>query len=705
MADRACPPEKIPSSSSVTVGAVAGSTVPAAAVAASWSPWRRMLPPTLAVIVAGAAGAADALPTPANTASDASTGTQTIVVTADRHAETRDNATATVDVVDQQQMHDQGGQINGIDALQYTPGVDVENQFGGLDGGIAGLRLRGSAADSDTQVLVDGVPWNEAASVTSDPNLSLLLVPGLERIEVVQGAQSGLYGSRAIGGVVDLQGPRPTLATHGRGDIGYGSFNTRSGDAVLTGPILAGKPDADAPLLGYAVAAGGLDSAGFSSLTASPDHKPARSDEADGVRRGAASGRLEWHPQPRTSVYVSGNYADAWQAYDDYADPDAGDWRRQHQWRIGAGGDVGLPMDADAAGDAAFTRNRRQEHPEFGDDSTFDSSEQYYSARLGQTVAVTKDASAHLSVGADRDEQWAATSASDNHVSQGRNGVYGQIQTRVAEMVSADVTGRHDQTSNKGGADTYRVGAAVTPWDGKVRLHAATGTAFRAPSLDEQYGNYNFGAYGAFTGNPDLRPQTSRSWEAGAAVRPDTGIEIGSTYFATLYKRRIVSIYDPTFTDGTLINAPSSSSVHGIESEATWDDPEQPVALHIAHTWQMTHDDSGHPFTLVPQEHLSGYGTVRGLVFGENLWLTLGGDAVSSRQASLGDTMPGYATAFAAAGWKIERHWEVSVRADNIFNTGHATDQYEAADSNGINRTYSYTGEPRALFGKLSGEF
>jgi vitamin B12 transporter len=671
--------------------------VPSLLHARAWA-----LPPTLALLAAGLAGAADVPPAPAPEPAPAEAPVGTIVVTADRHPEPIANATATVDVVDRREVAERGGAIDGIDALQYTPGVEVENQFGGLDGGIAGLRLRGSAADSDTQVLVDGVPWNESASVTSDPNLSLLLVPGLERIEVVQGAQSGLYGSRAIGGVVDLQGPRPTVNPHGRGALGYGSFGTASGDGVVTGPILAGAPDAEAPLLGYALAAGGLDSAGYSALSDSPDHKPHKL-EADGVRRGAASGRVEWHPAARTALYVSGNYADAWQAYDDFADPAAGDWRRQHQWRLGAGGDVGLPRDADLAGDAAFTRNRRQEHPAFGGDASYDSSEQYYSLRVGRTVAVAKNATVHLTLGGDHDAQSAATTSLD-HRSQFRNGVWAEAQTRVADAVSADLSGRHDLTSNKGSADTWRTGLAWTPWAERLRLHAAAGTAFRAPSLDEQFGVYNFG-FGSFVGNPNLSPQTSRSWEAGAAVRPDTGIDIGSTYFATLYRRRIVSIYDPTFTDGTLTNAPSSSSVHGIESEASWDDPAQPFALRLAHTWQMTHDDSGRPFTLIPQEHLSGAATVRGKLLGEQVWLTVGGTAVSARRASLGDRMPGFATAFAAAGWTFARGWEASVRADNLFDTGHSTDQYQAADPTGANRVYSYTGEPRAFFGTVSAEF
>jgi vitamin B12 transporter len=121
-----------------------------------------------------------------------------IVVTASRMPQPLGEVGDTTSVVSSHQIAVQ--QIpNVTDALREVPGVDVTQS--GSPGTIADVSIRGSSA-SQTLILIDGVPVNDSATDSFD--ISRLLTDGLDRIEVVRGAGGALYGSQAIGGVINL---------------------------------------------------------------------------------------------------------------------------------------------------------------------------------------------------------------------------------------------------------------------------------------------------------------------------------------------------------------------------------------------------------------------------------------------------------------------------------------------------------------------
>ena len=192
----------------------------------------RLLPtcsPTLLLLCAGAQVAALAAESP-------SAADQTVVVTADRQDSTRERTTATIDVVDQGDQRDLGHPANAWDALRTLPGTDVLGTAGGFDGGNVGIRLRGGNA-SDTRLLVDGIPLGDPTETQGNANLAWLGSAGLERIEVVRGGQSGLYGSRAVTGVVNLLTIRPTATHQSDVLVEGGSFDTGRAEAAASGPL------------------------------------------------------------------------------------------------------------------------------------------------------------------------------------------------------------------------------------------------------------------------------------------------------------------------------------------------------------------------------------------------------------------------------------------------------------------------------------
>ncbi|HXD91108.1 MAG TPA: TonB-dependent receptor plug domain-containing protein, partial [Candidatus Binataceae bacterium] len=122
----------------------------------------------------------------------------TIVITPTRMAQPLGEVGVTASVVDHHEMETQQIQST-VDALREVPGVQVVQS--GAPGSLAEVFIRGSNP-SQTLIMIDGVPVNDSA--TSSFDISRLTTNDLDRIEVVRGAGGALYGSQAIGGVVNL---------------------------------------------------------------------------------------------------------------------------------------------------------------------------------------------------------------------------------------------------------------------------------------------------------------------------------------------------------------------------------------------------------------------------------------------------------------------------------------------------------------------
>jgi len=621
---------------------------------------------------------------------------QTIIVTADRQRETWDATTASTSVVSHDAMREQGFATNPVDYLRTVPGVDVLDANGGIDGGTEQIRLRGSATQADTAILLDNIPLLDVTATNGSAPLALLTMPGLDSIEVVRGSQSGLYGTHAVGGVVNFLTARPTATPTADVQAEYGSFDTWRIAGSATGPISGSALTPDGrPMLGLALGIDGIDSHGFATQTTSPDGKPQGFSD-DGVGKIGGNARVEARPDDNTLLYVSGLYSNVYQAYSGYSAPDEDDFHRQQLWRIGGGAEHDFAKQVSLSADYAFTRSIRDEASLSNLDSQYTGNDSFLGVKLAAPVTDT----VLMTVGADGDHQSAVTQSLD-HESQSTEGVYGRAAYAQGPW-NLDGVLRYDRTSRQGDATTYRLGAALSPYDRRLRLHAALGTAFTAPSLDEQFGIYEFPG-GSFVGNPGLEAQTSLSFEAGIDIKPVPELLVSSTYFNTEYHRRIVAVYDPTFTNGTLVNEDSDSSIHGVENALDWDKPTNLFAVHATYTWQHTEDDSGNHFVLLPANKGLLDGIVRPTV---ETWALLGVDAIGKRLASDGSSLSGYATLHAAIGYHVTPQFTIYGRGENLLNKGYVTDQYSGTNPVTFDpQEFYYTGTPRSFFVGVEGRF
>lgn len=156
-----------------------------------------------------------------------------VFVVATGTAQPFDEVSKTVDVIENQQIQDRN-EFSLTDALKTVPGFRVQ-QLGGF-GRTANIKTRG-LRNQDTAVLIDGVRFRDASSITGDASafVSDFTFTDTNRVEVLRGSGSSLYGTNAIGGVINLETARPTTDFHGgflgeAGNLGFGRFRGNISD-------------------------------------------------------------------------------------------------------------------------------------------------------------------------------------------------------------------------------------------------------------------------------------------------------------------------------------------------------------------------------------------------------------------------------------------------------------------------------------------
>ncbi len=154
-------------------------------------------------------------------------GISEVVNVAAGEAQRVEQVSKTVDVIGGQEMRERAD-FTLIDTLRTIPGFRVQ-QLGGF-GRLATIKTRG-LRNSDTAVLIDGIRFRDPAAIAGDASsfLSDFTLTSVSKIEVLRGSGSSLYGTNAIGGVVDFQTPTARSGTHGQiagalGGLGLGRF-------------------------------------------------------------------------------------------------------------------------------------------------------------------------------------------------------------------------------------------------------------------------------------------------------------------------------------------------------------------------------------------------------------------------------------------------------------------------------------------------
>lgn len=464
----------------------------------------------------------------------------TIVVTGTRIEQTTAEAGSTVRVIDADRLEDLGFD-HALDAVATAPGVTI-NQNGPF-GGSATVRIRGASSDQ-TLVLIDGVSVNDASSPGGGFNFARLDTAHIERIEILSGPQSTLWGTDAIGGVVSIITKRPGEGLSG-GLFGQtGSFGAFRGGASVSHGGDAGD---------FRLAATQLSTDGISRAD---EHNGNTEDDGFDSVTLSAQGGLNLPGGARIDTSVLWN--------DSRAEFDS--FRPGAQGSVGDGDEVSETMERSAhvALTAPLFGGRLDNHLLIGraqiDRQNLSNGSPSFDARGERTLfryqgTLDIDARNTLAAGAEREE----TAASVN--SSALSGLFALYEFRPADMLTLSGGVRSDVHDRFGSETTARMAASYRP-SSAVTLRGSWGQGFKAPTIFQS----TFFCCGAIAANEALLPEWSEGIEAGIDWRSAGGrVRAG----VTLFRQDTENLISFSFGVGGYENIAEVES-EGVEVSARW---------------------------------------------------------------------------------------------------------------------------------------
>lgn len=437
------------------------------------------------------------------------TAVEDVIVTANRSAQPIERVGASVTVLTQAAI--EARQTPAVvELLAQTPGVSFTRN-GGV-GMSTGVNIRG-AESQHTVVLIDGVKLNDPSSTQGGFNFGNLLIGDTARIEVLRGAQSTLWGSQAIGGVVNIVTAEPTEALQGSLDAEAGARGT----TYFRGGIGGANER-----LSWRLAASRYDTDGFSAF--------AKGTEDDGYTNSGLSGRLNVKVTDAVSLDLRSVWSSSRNDFDAF-NGDSREYGKTQELVAYAGLNFDL-LDGrfrNRIGYAHTDTDRRNFNPDNTVQTlTFDAEGQNRRWEYQGAFAFTEALNATFGLEHEKSEMKTRSPGDwDPNPAFGRgeaelNSAYGQVQWTVLEGLTLTGGLRYDDHAQYGDNLLGQVAAAWALNEGDTVVRASWGQGFRAPGLYELYSEY---------GNLNLQPEEFDSWEIGVEQRLFDRAVVSATYF------------------------------------------------------------------------------------------------------------------------------------------------------------------------------
>jgi len=465
------------------------------------------------------------------------------------------------------------------DVLKTIPGILVEEQGGA--GGLTAISIRGGETNF-TLVMIDGVPMNDPTNTRGGGfDVSNLNLASIERIEVIRGPQSAIYGSDALAGVINIITRRAQQGHHQFLRLERGSENFHNYSAGAMGK---------AKNVGYAL-------------------NLSQRDGGDGVEGSSrtndeANASIDWQPAENHTFRVSYRYLDGsrtsypeqsggpqFALIDHLDESDYTDRTLAAKWRA----------DFSTAWQSTLNINR------FNHDESYTSPGIFpffavppngaeTSFRRDQVQWINKlvlDESFAVSLGGDyRHEEGESTGYLDlGYVSvptdfvldRNTSALFGDIHLKLGQQLLLQGSVRYDKPDDYAGNTSLNMGARYE-FEPEVSIFVNFGEGFKLPSF--------FALGHPLLGNPDLRPETAQSWDTGVRWAAGDKLNLSATYFFNDYQDLID--FDPVRF--RLVNR-KQVTTKGVELQTGWSLAANMVIS--AHSTYTSIDTGNDPTTLL----------------------------------------------------------------------------------------------------------
>ncbi len=551
-------------------------------------------------------------------------------------------------------------QFTVAELLKTLPGVDVVRAGG--SGGITSVFLRG-ANPEHTLVIVDGIEVNNPMSNARTFNFADLTPDNIERIEVMRGPQTTLYGSDALGGVIQIITKKGEGAPTAQAQVEVGSYDTYREAASTQGSV---------DFLKYSLGFSRLDRSGMSAVD-----NPAGGTENDKYEDTAGSVRLDAELNDIVGFGLTGRITNSHAGIDD--GPGSGDDdpnRRFNSTQYSTRGTTSLNLFDDVLKQVYGISYASTTFSDDDDADEFHPIESLRSEFRGQllkvdlqnTIQIAEDNA--LVFGFETEEEKGSSSLkSDGEFgpfeseflgkSVRTNGMYGQFALEPVEDFDIAIGGRYDDNSRFGTKETWRVSPSYYVEHTGTRFKSSAGTGYKAPSLYQLFSEF---------GREDLRPERSFGIDAGFEQEfLDKDLVIGATYFRNRFKDLIS--FDPS---SFIFENIAEATTQGFESFVQVE-PIDEVTLKLNYTFTEADDDTNNTRLLRRAKHRAVFDlAVRPC---EKLQTNLNVLVVGNREDNDFSAFPaervrlgGYTVVNLAAEYELHKHVNIFAHADNLFD-------------------------------------
>lgn len=431
-----------------------------------------------------------------------------VIVTANKTPQKQSNTGKVIAVISKEQLDRSSGRTVG-QLLNEQAGITVNGALNNI-GTNQSVYMRG-ASTGRTLILVDGIPVNDPSLINNEFDLNLISLNDVERIEICRGAQSTLYGSDAVAGVINIITVKKDVSKpfNVKSTISAGSFGTFRGNVQLYGK---------ANKLTYTARYAKLTTNGFSAAHDSVGNKNFDKDSYNGD---VANASLQYQLNPSLALKSFIMYSRYKNDIDASAFTDEKDFSIKNKNTSAGAGFLYKKNNVSITGNYQYSEIYRNYYNDSLDVPGFSkfSTDDYYGRNqfieLYSNIVLGKGFS--LLQGADyrynsMNNQFLSISSFGPYTTEFRDTAHSQASlfsslfyTTPNEKLNIELGGRLNVHSRFGSNSTYTFNPSYS-FNKRFRVFGSIATGFKAPTLYQLYSSY---------GDPALKPEKSTNYELG----------------------------------------------------------------------------------------------------------------------------------------------------------------------------------------------